>query len=130
MPFARHLLAALVALLPRSPPPNPCFAQAPNPNPSPAAILIAKQILEIKGQGKLFDPLVRGVIEKAKDEFMQTNFMWAKDLNEVAANMEKEYAPRVRRTGGCRARASMPAISPRRSSGRSWPSTNRRSAAR
>ena len=38
---------------------------------------------------------MRGVIEKVKNQFMQTNFMWAKDLNEVAANLEKEYAPRV-----------------------------------
>jgi hypothetical protein len=26
---------------------------------------------------------------------MQTNFMWSKDLNEVTANLEKEYDPRV-----------------------------------
>ncbi|MGH6677099.1 MAG: DUF2059 domain-containing protein, partial [Xanthobacteraceae bacterium] len=76
----------------------PAFAQAPaaNPSPSPAAILIAKQILQLKDtKQNIYTPLVRGVIEKAKDEFMQTNFMWAKDLNEVAANMEKQYAPRA-----------------------------------
>ncbi len=27
----------------------------------------------------MFEPIVRGVVEKAKDMFMQTNFMWAKD---------------------------------------------------
>ena len=60
--------------------------------PSPAALLLAKQIVEIKGVKEMFDPLVRGVVEKAKNMFMQTNFMWAKDLNEVAANVHKEYA--------------------------------------
>jgi uncharacterized protein len=75
---------------------RPALAQEPSPAPSPASILIAKQIIEIKGsRATIFEPLVRGVIEKAKNEFMQTNFMWAKDLNEVAANMEKQYAPRA-----------------------------------
>jgi uncharacterized protein len=43
----------------------------------------------------VYDPLVRGVIEKAKNEFMQTNFMYAKDLNEVAAELEKQFEPRA-----------------------------------
>ena len=89
-----RLLVALVALaligLAR-----PAAAQNPAPGPSPSAILLAKQIVELKGARQLFTPLVRGVVEKVKDQFMQTNFMWAKDLNEVAANLEKDYAPRV-----------------------------------
>lgn len=93
--FARHLLAALVALFSIAAV-KPALAQATNPNPSPAAILIAKQILDIKHtKSNVYDPLVRGVIEKAKSEFMQTNFMWAKDLNEVAADLEKQYEPRA-----------------------------------
>jgi uncharacterized protein len=74
---------------------RPVAAQSPAQNPSPAALLLAKQIVELKGARDLFAPLVRGVVEKVKDQFMQTNFMWAKDLNEVAADMEKDYAPRV-----------------------------------
>jgi hypothetical protein len=70
-------------------------AAAQNPAPSPGAVLVAKQIVELKGARQLFTPLVRGVVEKVKDQFMQTNFMWAKDLNEVAAGLEKDYAPRV-----------------------------------
>jgi len=64
-------------------------------NPSPASILIAKQIVQIKGVSAMFDQLVRGVVGKVKNQFMQTNFMWAKDLNEIAANLEKDYAPRA-----------------------------------
>jgi uncharacterized protein len=92
----RHTLAAVVAVVLIAIA-KPAFAQAPaqRPAPSPGAILIAKQILEIKGVSVMFQPLVRGVIEKAKNQFMQTNFMWAKDLNEVAAKMEKDYAVRV-----------------------------------
>jgi len=89
----RHLLVALVAfaLLAAA---KPALAQAPATQPSPAAILLAKQIVELKGVNKLFGSLVSGVVEKVKNQFMQTNFMWAKDLNEVAAQLEKEYAPR------------------------------------
>ena len=43
----------------------------------------------------MFAPLVRGVVEKTKNMFMQTNFMWANDLNQVAAIEEKQLAPRV-----------------------------------
>ena len=90
---ARHLLAALIAIALIGAA-KPVLAQAPANPPSPAAILLAKQIIELKGVSKLFDPLVRGVVEKVKDQFMQTNFMWAKDLNEVAAQLEKQLAPR------------------------------------
>jgi len=64
-------------------------------NPSPASVLIAKQIVQLKDVDAMFAPLARGVVEKVKNQFMQTNFMWAKDLNEVAANLHKEYDPRV-----------------------------------
>lgn len=63
-------------------------------DPSPASILLAKQIVQLKDVQAMFDPLVRGVIEKVKNQFMQTNFMWGKDLNEIAANLHKEYDAR------------------------------------
>jgi uncharacterized protein len=94
--YTRHTMAVLIALA-LSGVANPVVAQAPAlaQRPSPDAILIAKQIVEIKGVKAMFDPLVRGVVEKAKNVFMQTNFMWSKDLNEVAAIMHKEYDPRA-----------------------------------
>jgi uncharacterized protein len=90
----RHVLAAFVALMLIAIA-KPAFTQAQRPAPSPASILIAKQILEIKGANEIYQPLVRGVIEKAKNQFMQTNFMWGKDLNEVAAKLQKDYATKV-----------------------------------
>jgi hypothetical protein len=93
--FARHLLVGLVALFAIAAA-EPVLAQAPTPNPSPASILLAKQILELKNsKDNVYAPLIRGVIEKAKNEFMQTNFMYAKDLNEVAAELEKQFEPRA-----------------------------------
>jgi len=90
---ARHILAALVALALIGAA-RPVLAQTAA-TPSPNAILIAKQIIEIKGIKKLFDPLIRGVVQKVKNQFMQTDFMWAKDLNEVADKLTKEYEPRT-----------------------------------
>jgi uncharacterized protein len=88
----RHILAALVALAVIGAA-KPVLAQTAAPSPN--SILIAKQIIEIKGVKALFDPLIRGVVEKVKNQFMQTNFMWAKDLNEVANQLVKEYQPRT-----------------------------------
>jgi hypothetical protein len=90
----RHALAVIIALaalgLAR-----PAAAQAPQaPQASPNAIAMAKQIIEIKGVGAMFAPLVHGVIIKVRDQFIQTNFMWAKDLSEIANNLEKQLGPR------------------------------------
>src|SRR4029077_11835530 len=60
--------------------------------PSQTAVLLAKQILETKQADNIFDPLIRGVVIKTRDFFMQTNFMWGKDLNEVADNLLKQYS--------------------------------------
>jgi hypothetical protein len=74
-------------------------AQGAAPNaahqPSQAAILLAKQILETKHADNIFDPLIRGVVIKTRDFFMQTNFMWGKDLNEVTDNLIKQYRVRA-----------------------------------
>ncbi len=88
----RHMLAALLALAMMGAA-RPVLAQTATPSPN--AILIAKQIIEIKGVKNLLDPLVRGVVEKVKNQFMQTNFMYAKDLNEIAAQLMKQYEPRT-----------------------------------
>lgn len=88
---ARHMLAAFLVLAVMGAT-KPVLAQT---TPSPNAILIAKQIIEIKGVNKLFDPLIRGVVEKVKNQYMQTNFMWAKDLNAVAEQLIKQYQPRT-----------------------------------
>jgi hypothetical protein len=91
----RHVMVALIALsaigLAR-----PAASQTPAPPPqvSAAQLLLAKQIVEIKGVKAMFDPLVRGVVVKTKDSVLQTNLMWAKDLNEIPANIERDYEPR------------------------------------
>ena len=73
----------------------PASAQGAAAAPSPAAVLLAKQIVEVKDIKGVFDPIIRGVVIKARDVFMQTNFMWSKDLNDIATQLTKEFQPRV-----------------------------------
>jgi len=89
----RHVIAAMIALAAIAIA-KPAAAQTSPPQSSPGAILIAKQIVQIKGVKAIFAPLVRGVVQKTKDSVVQTNPMWAKDLNEIAVSIEKDYQPR------------------------------------
>jgi uncharacterized protein len=63
--------------------------------PSPAAVKMAQEILDLKNTAELFKPMVPGVIERVKGMLTQTNVMLRKDLDEVAANLNKVYAPRT-----------------------------------
>lgn len=63
--------------------------------PSPSAISTAGEILEVKGSMAMFEPLVPGVVEQSKNTLLQMNPNLFKDLNEVAANLRKEYGPRM-----------------------------------
>src|SRR5690606_12969561 len=62
--------------------------------PTPAALLLAKELIELKGAAAAFDPLVAGVIAYHKNLFMQTNPNLAKDLDAVANKLVKEMEPR------------------------------------
>ena len=64
------------------------------PQVSPAQLALAKQIVEIKGVKAMFAPLVHGVIKKTTDSVLQTNLMWAKDISDISAQMEKDFQPR------------------------------------
>jgi hypothetical protein len=85
-PVRAAALAGLLALM--SLPPAPAAAQ----EPSAASIAAARDLIQLKGAASMFDPVVPGVIETAKNMFMQTNMSLAKDLNEVAAQLRKDYA--------------------------------------
>jgi uncharacterized protein len=63
--------------------------------PSAASIAAANEIIDAKGSMIIFEPLVPGVIEQAKNVFLQTNPNLSKDLNEVAANLRKQLALRI-----------------------------------
>ncbi len=62
--------------------------------PSATAMATAKELVTVKGVNKLYEPLVVGIVEKAKGIFLQTNPTLGKDLNEVAAKLRADFAPR------------------------------------
>ncbi len=78
----------VVALVAFSPSAN---AQA---KPTKAAMAAAEELVKITGATQLFNPLIPGVIEQAKILFLQQNPALAQDLNEIAAKMKTDLAPR------------------------------------
>jgi hypothetical protein len=62
--------------------------------PSAAAMATAKEIIKVTGATMLFDPLIPGVIAQAKNLFLQQNPGLSKDLNEIAAKLRTDLAPR------------------------------------
>jgi uncharacterized protein len=59
--------------------------------PSPASVELARQVILVKGGNAMFDPVVPGVIESAKNVFLPTNPNLSKDLTEVANQLKREY---------------------------------------
>jgi hypothetical protein len=95
MRFAAAVLLALAAAGAADPAAAQNAPPAAAPQPSPGALLLAKQIVQVKSVKDAFQPIVRGVVQKTKDGFLQTNFMWSKDLNDSALTVEKQFQPRV-----------------------------------
>jgi uncharacterized protein len=62
--------------------------------PTAAGIATAKEIIKTTGATALFNPLIPGVIEQAKNLFLQQNPGLSKDLNEIAAKLRTELTPR------------------------------------
>lgn len=87
--FVRSGRAAALALV--------CLAFAGNADaqqPTPGALVAARELLEVKGATSMFDPLVPGIVETVKNNYLQTNTSLVKDLNEVALLLRTEFAPR------------------------------------
>jgi hypothetical protein len=63
-------------------------------SPSPAAIAAAKELVMLKGGANMFDPLIPGVIESVKNTYVPTNPQLIQPLNEVAAQLRKDYEPK------------------------------------
>jgi uncharacterized protein len=92
--LVRYVCAAIVAgaLLAFVP---PAYAQLkPAPAPSATALANAKELVEIIGAAREFDPLVTGVIVTSASTFLQSNPRYAKDLNDIVDQLVTEYHPR------------------------------------
>jgi uncharacterized protein len=62
--------------------------------PPAGAMAAAKELVEVTGATTLFNPLIPGVVEQARLLFLQQNPMIGAPLNEVAAKVRAEVAPR------------------------------------
>lgn len=62
--------------------------------PSPAAMLVASQIITVTGATAVFNPLIAGVVEQTKLLYLQQNPGLSKDLNEISEQMRKDLQPR------------------------------------
>jgi hypothetical protein len=63
--------------------------------PSPAAVATARQLIDIKGVGQLYSPVLVGIILQARDTLMQTNPNLSADLNAAAQQLRKDYEPKL-----------------------------------
>jgi hypothetical protein len=59
--------------------------------PTKAAIATAREVMITKGVGTMVDPLVHGVIESVKNNFLPTNPNLGRELTDVAAVLHKEF---------------------------------------
>jgi hypothetical protein len=63
--------------------------------PSAEALATAKELITVKGGSAIYEPVIPGVVEQTKSIFLRTNPMLSKDLNEVAAKLRADLAPRA-----------------------------------
>ena len=63
----------------------------PAPAPSAGAVAAARELIVVKGGAAMFEPVIPGVIETAKNSLVPTNPNLTKELNDVAAQLRKDY---------------------------------------
>lgn len=76
----------------------PAAAQQPKPA-SPAAIAAAKEILAMKNVSAMYALAVPNIVEQTKNQLMQTNLNYQKDLNEVAVIVAQKLAGKEKEIG-------------------------------
>ena len=62
---------------------------------TPGALAAAKELVALKGGNSMFDRLIPGVIERVKNTYVPTNPQLIGPLNQVAAQLKKEYGPKT-----------------------------------
>jgi uncharacterized protein len=72
------------------------FSSLSHAQPAPTAshLAAAKELVDLVGAAREFDPLVTGVIIQSASNYLQGNPSMAKDLNEIAEQLVTEYLPR------------------------------------
>jgi uncharacterized protein len=68
----------------------------PAQQPSAGAVAAARELVELKGAGQMFDPIIVNIVEQTKGVLLQTNPMLSKDLTDVSTALRGEFVPRSR----------------------------------
>ncbi|MGO9360662.1 MAG: DUF2059 domain-containing protein [Xanthobacteraceae bacterium] len=70
-------------------------AQAPKaPPPAPGAVAAATELLTLKKASGIYQNVVPNIVQRAKDQLIQSNLNYQKDLEEVAVKLATELGPR------------------------------------
>jgi hypothetical protein len=74
--------------------------QAPAPKPASAACMAsAREILAMKNVSAMYANAVPGLVQQAKQQLIQANLNYQKDLDEVAVLVAKEFAGKEKEIG-------------------------------
>jgi len=74
-------------------------AAPPLKQATPAAIAAAKEILAMKNASAMYANAVPNLVQQTKDQLMQSNLNYQKDLNEVAVIVAQKLAGREKEIG-------------------------------
>ena len=87
-------VAAVPAVAQQAPASAPPLKQA-----SPAAIAAAREILAMKNAAAMYASAVPNIVEQTKNQLLQSNLNYQKDLNEVAVIVAQKLAGREKEIG-------------------------------
>ena len=79
---------------------TPAGAQTADSKPaSPAALAAAKEILAMKNASAMYAAAVPNIVQQTKDQLLQSNLNYQKDLNEVAVIVAQKLNGREKEIG-------------------------------
>src|SRR6478752_4108993 len=87
-------IAGVPAIAQQAPPPPRQLKQA-----SPAAMAAAREILAMKNASAMYASAVPNIVQQTRDQLLQTNLNYQKDLNEVSVIVAQKLAGREKEIG-------------------------------
>ena len=87
-------VAGVPAVAQQAPTAPPPLKQAP-----PAAIAAAKEILAMKNASAMYASAIPNIVQQTRNQLMQSNLNYQKDLNEVAVIVAQKLAGREKEIG-------------------------------
>jgi hypothetical protein len=77
----------------------PAGAQTPEKPASPAAVAAAREILAMKNASAVYVAAVPNIVQQTKEQLLQSNLNYQKDLNEVAVIVAQKLNGREKEIG-------------------------------